>query len=103
MIHWYKVNFLKANPEKFQFIVFDESRQPRALPLSNNVIIQSVPNVKLLGITNNVDLNFSTHISLLCNKAGRQINVLSRLSNVLNVDTKLLLLQSFFIVTCHVL
>ena len=24
MIHWYKVNFLPANHEKFQFIVFDK-------------------------------------------------------------------------------
>ena len=39
MIHWYKVSILKANPKKFQFIVFDESRQPRALYLSNNVFI----------------------------------------------------------------
>ena len=33
--------------------------------------------------------------ALLCNKAGRQINALSRLSNVLNVDTV------FYIVTMY--
>ena len=37
------------------------------------------------------------HIAVLSNKAGRQINALSRLSNVLNVDTKLLILQSFIL------
>ena len=37
------------------------------------------------------------HIALLCNKAGRQINALSRLSNGLNVDTKMLILQSFIL------
>ena len=64
---------------------------------NNNVIIQSVPYVNLLGITIDVDINFSNHIALLCSKAGRQINVLSRLSNFLNDDTKLLLLQTFML------
>ena len=95
MIHWYEVSFSQANPEKFQFIIFDKNRQPRYLHLNNNVITQSVPYVKLLGIIIDVDFNFSSHIALLCSKAGRQIKALSRLSNVLNVDTKLILLQSF--------
>ena len=41
----------------------------------------------MLGVNIDVELNFNHHIALLCNKAGRQINALSRLSNVLNVDT----------------
>ena len=31
MIHWYKMNYMQANPEKFQFIIFDKERQPRTL------------------------------------------------------------------------
>ena len=87
MIHWYKMNYMQANPEKFQFIIFDKERQPRTLQLYHNVIIQSISNVKLLGVNIDVELNFNHHIAFLCNKAGRQINALSRLSNVLNVDT----------------
>ena len=97
MIHWYKMNCMQANPEKFQFIIFDKERQPRTLQLNHNVTIQSVSNVKLLGVNIDVELNFNHHIALLCNKAGRQINALSRLSNVLNVDTKMLILQSFIL------
>ena len=97
MIHWYKMNCMQANPEKFQFIIFDKERQPRTLQLNYNVTIQSVSNVKLLGVNIDVELNFNHHIALLCNKAGRQINALSRLSNVLNVDTKMLILQSFIL------
>ena len=51
----------------------------------------------MLGVNIDVELNFNHHIALLCNKAGRQINSLSRLSNVLNVDTKILILQSFIL------
>ena len=92
------MNCMQANPKKFQFI-FDKERQPRTLQLYHNVTIQSVSNVKLLGVNIDVELNFNHHIALLCNKSGRQINALSRLSNVLNVDTKILILQSFL---CHI-
>ena len=68
-----------------------------SLQLNHNVTIQSVLNVKLLGVNIDVELNINRRIALLCNKAGRQINALSRLSNVLNVDTKVLILQSFIL------
>ena len=50
MIHWYKMNYMQANPEKFQFIIFDKERQPRTLQLNQDVTIQSVSNVKVLGV-----------------------------------------------------
>ena len=31
MIHWYKMNYVQANPEKFQFIIFDKERRPRTI------------------------------------------------------------------------
>ena len=88
---------MQANPEKILFIIFDKERQSRTLQLNHNVTIQSVSNVKLLGVNIDVELNFNHHIAVLCNKAGRQINALLRLSNVLNVDTKILFLQSFIL------
>ena len=39
IIHWYKMNYMQANPEIFQFIIFDKERQPRILQLNDNVII----------------------------------------------------------------
>ena len=50
MIHWYKMNYMQATPEKFKFIIFDKERQPRTLQLNHNVTIQSVANVKLLSV-----------------------------------------------------
>ena len=95
--NWYKMNYMQAHPEKFQFIIFDKERQPRTLQLNHNIAIQSVSNVKLLGVNIDVELNFSHHIALLCNKAGRQINALTRLSNVLSVDIKILILHNFIL------
>ena len=74
MIHWYKTNYMQANPKKFQFIIFDKEQQPRTLQWNHNVTIQSVSNVKLLDVNIDVELNFNHHIALLCNKAGRQMN-----------------------------
>ena len=92
-----KMNYMQANTEKFTFIIFDKERQQRTLQLNHNVTIQSVSNVKLLDVNIDVELNFNQHIALLCNKAGRQINALTLLSNVPNVDTKILTLQSFIL------
>ena len=40
-------------------------------------------------------LNFDLHISKICKKAARQINVLLRLSKVLSTETKILIYKSF--------
>ena len=80
MIHWYKMNIMQANPKKEKFFIFGNERQPRTLQLNHNVTIQSVSNVKLLGVNIDVELNFNHHIALLCNKVGRQINALLRVS-----------------------
>ena len=76
--------------------------------MNHNVTEQSIRNVELLGVNIDVELNFNHHIALLCNKAGRQINALSQLSNVLNVDMKIIILQSFILsyfmyccIICH--
>ena len=54
----------EANPEKFKFINFDKERQPRISQLNHNVTIQSVSNVKLLGVHIDVEHNFTHHISV---------------------------------------
>ena len=51
--------------------------------------------VKLLGVTIDYMLNFDLHISDICKKAAKQINVLSRLSQYLTTETKLLIYKSF--------
>ena len=52
-------------------------------------------NVKLLGIHLDNKLTFHDHISHICQKASKQVNVLARLSNVLSESNKMLLYNSF--------
>ena len=57
--------------------------------------IESQSCVKLLGVHVDNQLKFSRHISELCAKAGRKMNVIARLSNLLRNDSKMLLYNSF--------
>ena len=67
------------------------------LSINNNVQLKPVPEVKLLGVTFDSKLTFTKHINNLCIKAGRHINALSRLSNVLSKDSKQQLFQTFIL------
>ena len=54
---------------------------------------------KLLGVHIDNKLDFGHHVSHKCQKAGKQVKVLSRLSRVLNESNKLLLYSSF--ISCY--
>ncbi len=60
-------------------------------------VIENEPVVKLLGLYIDDLLNFNAHGDNICCKAERKLNVLARLSGVLNVECKLLLFYSFIL------
>ena len=76
------------NPSKFQFIVFEKESHQRDIILEDNVIVKSVNSVKLLGVTIDNKLRFKEHISTMCQKAGKQMGALARLSNVFNQELR---------------
>ena len=96
MLNWFDVNHLKANPAKFQFIVFEKEFHPRAITAGNSMLTNHKC-VKLLGINIDYELNVNGHILELCKKAGRKINVLARLSTHLDIQSKLTLFYSFIL------
>ena len=97
MLNWFDENGMQANPEKFQFIVFDRKENGQHNIHVNGIEIKSQQMVKLLGVHIDSKLTFNYHISQLCMKAGRKISVMSRLCTVLDCKTKLLLFNSFII------
>ena len=94
-LKWFEDNYLKANPDKFQFILFSKLRHDCTLSINEKVNISSSTEVKLLGVTIDASLSFSSHINNLCIKAGKHISVLDRLSNVLNKEAKYQLFNTF--------
>ena len=98
MINWYKNNLMQANPEKFQAICLGKETNKHITSFNiDNTNIPCEPHVKLLGITIDSNLSFDKHVSNICKKAARQINVLSRLCSNLNLDTRILIYKSFIL------
>ena len=69
-VEWFKINSLKANPGKFQFMVLG-SKDERSFNIHiNNVQIKNSNEVTLLGIKIDKNLTFKKHISELCRRAS---------------------------------
>ena len=70
-----------VNPEKFQSIIINrigKIKDSYKLLIDKHKI-DSENSVTLLGIEIDNKLNFEKHITALCQKAGRQLNALSRI------------------------
>ena len=96
-MNWFQQNSLKANPEKFQSMLISSSGcdiDGFMIPV-NNTIISSTESMKVLGIMIDDKLNFTEHISNVCIKAGRQLNVLQRLKKVLDYKSRMAIYKSF--------
>ena len=69
LLDWFKINSMKANPEKFQFMILSKnSYQPQKLSV-NTFTIDESDEVELLGLTTDKELNFSKYTDKLCRNA----------------------------------
>ena len=97
-LQWFDDNLMQANPEKFQFMVLSpfqkEAKCQYTLEIAN-VILHSVLQAPLLGITFDTELNFSAHVKGVHQKANFQLLTLKRFNNMLDASTKLTILKSF--------
>ena len=56
ILKWYKVNSMKPNPKKFQFMIFRKSTRQSIILNINNIKIRESSSVVLLGLTLIIDL-----------------------------------------------
>ena len=73
--------------------------------LRNKLNIKSSPDLKLLGVTLDDELSFSTHISDICKMASKKVGVLVRLRNMIPREAKLQLYKSAILPNltyCHI-
>ena len=95
VMEWFKINSLKANPGKFQFMVLG-SKDERSFNIHiNNVQIKNSNKVTLLGIIIDKNLTFKTHISELCRRASYKLHSLRRIRKYLTVEKAKLLANAF--------
>ena len=90
---WFYENHMVLNPDKCHFIVIGDDDPNQKIILNNNEIASSNEE-KLLGILLDSKLNFDSHITSLCKKAGQKLSALARINHYLTQDQKLLLLNS---------
>lgn len=96
MIKWFDNNLMQANPDKFQAICIGKQTTSKLTSFClNSTEIVCEKSVKLLGVEIDSLLNFDLHVSNICKKAAKQINILARLSKFLNQNTRLLIYKSF--------
>ncbi len=95
VIDWFEANDVMANPSKFQCMTLG-SNEKLSLDL-NGMQIESSSYVKILGVIIDDKLTFNEHIVYICRKAGRQLNVLRRLSYILVEDTRMIIYKSFIL------
>ena len=93
---------MQANPSKFQSFVIGKGNITSftILPADNTPVeIECQKSVNLLDVTFDSDFSFNSHVKDICSKASRQINVLYRLANVLDEESRLCVLKCF--ISCH--
>ena len=93
---------MKANPDKFQAIAIGKNTQSKNISFNLNgntffCIIKPEDEVKLLGVNIDYELKFNSHITNICRKASRQLNVLKRMGKYLNRLGKLTIYYSFIL------
>ena len=86
LMDWFKINSLRDNLGKFQFMVLGANKNAC---FNLNVVGKVIPSsseVNLLGITNDYGLKFKKHINELCRKSSYKLHALQRLRRYLSVD-----------------
>ena len=95
VLDWFKINSMKANPGKFQFMVLGVKN---IAPFNLNVngkIIPSSNEVKLLEITIDNQLKFKKHIEELCKKSSYILHALRRIRGYLTAEKARILANAF--------
>ena len=90
-----KVSELNTKLSAQSWSSFRGHSSPRTVLLSSS-IVRDISESRLLNTdVTSISINVHEHVSKLCNKAGMQVQVISRLSRVLSESNKMLLYSSF--------
>ena len=95
VIYWFKINFLKGNMGKFQFMVLGANKNDSFNLNVAGKLISTSSEEKLLGITIDNKLKFIKHINELCRKTSYKLHAPQRIRRYLSVDKARLLVNTF--------
>ena len=95
ILNWFKLNSLKANLGKFQFMILgDRSHHKRELKI-NSIKVEASDDVLLLGITIDKKLTFKQRCENPCRKAQYKLHALRRIRKFLTIEKAKMLSNAF--------
>ena len=92
---WFKVNSMKANPKKFQFMILGKGTRQTITLNIYNIKIRESQNVELLGLIIDNRLTFKDRINKLCRRANYKLHALRRIRKYLTLEKSKLLYNNF--------
>ena len=95
ILKWFKVNSMKPNQKKFQFMVLGKSTGLSVMLNINNIKIRESSSVTLLDLTIENRLTFKDHINILCRRANLKLHALRRIKKYLTTVKAKLLYNAF--------
>ena len=96
-IQWFKDNFMIVNPGKFQAMTinrFGKMENEHEMYIDNKKITSEHFN-NLLVIEIDNQQKFDNHVSILCRKAGSQLNAVGRVRKYISFPEKKALIEAF--------
>ena len=80
ILNWFRINSMVVNPDKFQIMFLGSNIDNSKITfMIQNKRVKSRSEVKLLGITIDGKLSFTTHIENLCSTASNRLRALARI------------------------
>ena len=95
MLDWFKFNSLKANPDKFQFMILGANKNKSFSINIRGINIPSKNEVTLLGITIDHELKFKKHIEDICKRASFKLYALNRIKKYVGTEKARIFANAF--------
>ena len=95
VLAWFKINSIKANPEKFQFMILSKTRRSEYYLLIDSNIMKESADVELLGLIIDKKLSFEKHIAIFCQTAPYKLHALRQIIKYLTLEKAGALLNPF--------
>ena len=93
-IIWFKNNYMKLNQSKCHFLVSGNINKHLWVKVGDEMIWESAEE-KLLGVIIDKNLNFNSHLSTMCKKAGQKVTALARVARLLPFYRRREILKTF--------
>ena len=95
ILKWFRIDSLKANPRKFQFMILEKRQCNKAEIKINSIVINKSDTVQSLGLTTDNKLTVNEHTNNLYCNPSYKLYVLRRMRKCLTQYQEKLLYNAF--------